>query len=993
MPVKAAHDPTVVAAALLHDFAYAVKGQLACVTIRQLRVQELAAFLGDGLVAAHRSLADKVTFLETRGYARAEIVDALSEVHADADAMRLLEAGAGPLLDVGAQSTASTATSSPGGAASGGGAAAAGGHSPGAAAAGGLLWRVGSIVYAYHGRHEYYPVPLLGIDHSRCEDIFRVAHQLPSGEYGTPTHYASGFKGVVPDELVPWHLVRTGWVVLALKADDCYRGHLKEGLVLAVSQPTVDGFYTIDVEWCHDASCGLGIASQDVRLLQHPRLVAEETEREAENNRKQQLGAAERISSGTSYPVGVAGPAAAGAKGQAASSNVESAGDLPLLTASIRNFLHYPDVDVYEQPRGIRTGASFVSQYGEPLATHSQGTAPPPPPPKSSDDDLGQSGRFTSDFKGAPVLPPSQAAFVQSLLSGSPLGAQQGEGEASISRSTATTAAFGYNLSDVGRHPRSPLHMTHNPVVAIARQCVARATMFVDPEFPPSFCSLAGYEAAQKEAKAIANAAFTGPVTPHAMRTQVVWRRISEVFFRPRLFAVGSKPSTIVPGRFTPPWMVSLSIALMEAQEFEDMCSPADDGWVYGAYVLRLFLEGRWYFVTLDDMIPCDAKTGAPLTCVAGAQSEIYPILLEKALAKLCGSYADLAYSSHPNGALTLSLPRCWEAVTSNVTDLLDHRFLKSRDDATTNLHSMLVEERCVSAIHAVVRNLESTPDGMRFMGCGFTPGATWHVADITSLAAQSRGSGSGVVDKVYLFHVVRGDRDGPEVPRLRALREQLLDAAEVNAAELLGFGADADAGTVSYWLTADDYFAAFAVTYCLRYANNCQKAVYRGSYAHRQGFGPKVRGPQAFLSNPQVLLSLVQPSDVTVEVLLSDPRCPPVTGRASASPLLQARRLGGATSLQVHLLRGNAIGAPIDPSEPLPALMATSIEVNLADDDDCIRFPVVCARASLPAGGNYVLVPTISCAAGSVTCDVDFVLKVTSVSAFYLKPLLSRSR
>ncbi len=58
-----------------------------------------------------------------------------------------------------------------------------------------------------------------------------------------------------------------------------------------------------------------------------------------------------------------------------------------------------------------------------------------------------------------------------------------------------------------------------------------------------------------------------------------------------------------------------------------------------GLYVFRFFKDGRWRYVMVDDMIPCDkTKGGAPVFSWAGDECLFVP-LIEKAYAKLHGCY------------------------------------------------------------------------------------------------------------------------------------------------------------------------------------------------------------------------------------------------------------------------------------------------------------------------------------------------------------------
>jgi hypothetical protein len=61
----------------------------------------------------------------------------------------------------------------------------------------------------------------------------------------------------------------------------------------------------------------------------------------------------------------------------------------------------------------------------------------------------------------------------------------------------------------------------------------------------------------------------------------------------------------------------------------------------YGVYSIKLFIQGEWRYVIIDDYFP--TKGGSPQFATSKNQNEIWPMLLEKAFAKTFGSYRALA--------------------------------------------------------------------------------------------------------------------------------------------------------------------------------------------------------------------------------------------------------------------------------------------------------------------------------------------------------------
>jgi len=61
-----------------------------------------------------------------------------------------------------------------------------------------------------------------------------------------------------------------------------------------------------------------------------------------------------------------------------------------------------------------------------------------------------------------------------------------------------------------------------------------------------------------------------------------------------------------------------------------------------GAYTLRFYINGMEAFVTVDDYVPVVEKSGkkVPVYAKSMHEGEIWPMIMEKAWAKLIGSYA-----------------------------------------------------------------------------------------------------------------------------------------------------------------------------------------------------------------------------------------------------------------------------------------------------------------------------------------------------------------
>jgi hypothetical protein len=142
---------------------------------------------------------------------------------------------------------------------------------------------------------------------------------------------------------------------------------------------------------------------------------------------------------------------------------------------------------------------------------------------------------------------------------------------------------------------------------------------------------------------------------------------------------------------------------------------------------------------------------------------------------------------------------------------------------------------------------------------------------------------------------------------------------------------------------------------------------------------GPKTddaNNVAAFLENPQIFVSFVQPTEVFIEVELLDRR---LRGGVAEQPLPGSF---DGTTLQLHLLRGRPVEKPLTTANMPLVVVAASQPSRVSDDADCQRHPVTRVRAVLSAG-SYVVIP---CIGGEST--ERFVVKVFSTSAFHMTRL-----
>ncbi|XP_017641437.1 calpain-type cysteine protease DEK1 [Gossypium arboreum] len=166
--------------------------------------------------------------------------------------------------------------------------------------------------------------------------------------------------------------------------------------------------------------------------------------------------------------------------------------------------------------------------------------------------------------------------------------------------------------------------------LAVKEALSARGEMhFTDNEFPPNDQSL-----------------FIDPRNPPS-KLQVVseWMRPTEIVkghldSHPCLFSGAANPSDVCQGRLGDCWFLSAVAVLTEVSQISEVIITPEYN-EEGIYTVRFCIQGEWVPVVVDDWIPCESP-GKPAFATSRKGNELWVSILEKAYAKLHGSYEAL---------------------------------------------------------------------------------------------------------------------------------------------------------------------------------------------------------------------------------------------------------------------------------------------------------------------------------------------------------------
>lgn len=155
--------------------------------------------------------------------------------------------------------------------------------------------------------------------------------------------------------------------------------------------------------------------------------------------------------------------------------------------------------------------------------------------------------------------------------------------------------------------------------------CLSQGLLFEDDIFPADTSSI-------------------GPnLLPKDKLQQIEWKRPRELLRNPCLIMDGVSRFDIIQGEIGDCWMLAALGSLTMQKQFLEKVLPKDQGFqsdYAGIFHFRFWQFGDWVDVVIDDRLPF--LNGNYLSVHARTSNEFWPSLLEKAYAKLQGSYQNL---------------------------------------------------------------------------------------------------------------------------------------------------------------------------------------------------------------------------------------------------------------------------------------------------------------------------------------------------------------
>jgi calpain-15 len=230
---------------------------------------------------------------------------------------------------------------------------------------------------------------------------------------------------------------------------------------------------------------------------------------------------------------------------------------------------------------------------------------------------------------------------------------------------------------------------------------------FVDPDFSPSDSSVyAGSSAVTSEL--------------------IHWRRPGDIFTEGfSLFSEDLDPNDLRPGQLQDFWFLSALATLAERPQAIKRLFCSEEVNKEGIYRMRLCKGGEWAVVTVDDYFPCFPQ-GHPMFSWSYS-NDIWVLLLEKAYAKLHGSYMLLEKGLAHEGLLDL---------TGIPSELLDFSSKKGKEliEKNTFWHFLCENDQAGTLISASC-SLESS--NLASYESDLVPGYSYTILQLETIGTQ----------------------------------------------------------------------------------------------------------------------------------------------------------------------------------------------------------------------------------------------------------------
>lgn len=364
--------------------------------------------------------------------------------------------------------------------------------------------------------------------------------------------------------------------------------------------------------------------------------------------------------------------------------------------------------------------------------------------------------------------------------------------------------------------------------------CVQNGALFEDPEFPAANSSLF----------------FSKQPSFNA-----VWKRPKELADDASLFVQGISSADVTQGRVGNCWFVAAAACLALEKELwtkvipdykSQSLLPEKPEDYQGIFYFRFWRFGEWIEIVIDDRLP--TVNNELIYVKSKARNEFWSALLEKAYAKLAGSYEALE-GGNPADALvdfTGGVSESIDLVKADYANDLEKR---------KNLHQKMSKLMERSALCSASIKIQNRDEMEQQLDTGLVKGHAYGISAVTKVSLGQSFLSRFSAEKLYLVRLRNpwGEKEWNGAWSDESKEWEQLSKSE---RDKLGLKLENDG---EFWMSWDDFCIHFTtVTICVlvntsvftirkTYNEGAMKGRWEGSNA-----GGCVNNKETFLSNPQ---------------------------------------------------------------------------------------------------------------------------------------------
>ncbi|KHN82546.1 Calpain-D [Toxocara canis] len=288
------------------------------------------------------------------------------------------------------------------------------------------------------------------------------------------------------------------------------------------------------------------------------------------------------------------------------------------------------------------------SNYPQPTVSPAYPQPKPNPSPKLHPHGLGRGMSGSSRSPSAP-----------NILASPSTSMSNGEHSSPVNSDSERTSLRLYSSSSIHLE-KQDVQDASNTFMRITQFCKSNKIPFIDDSFPQCVKSIG--DLSQNE----------GTLRRRIDAKDLIWLRPQDMFTKDgRRYAWtvfrDPKSSDIEQGSLGNCWFLSSLAVIAERPDILEQIVLTKVYNPFGVYQIRLCVDGRWQVVVVDDFFPCNARTRG-LAFAVGRRNQLWVPLIEKAFAKITGSYAKLLAGRTIEGLAVLTGAPCSQLDLENAT-------------------------------------------------------------------------------------------------------------------------------------------------------------------------------------------------------------------------------------------------------------------------------------------------------------------------------------